>query len=162
MCRVAPLRSRPTPLRFAPRLRLPLPVPLTPPDSRLLCIVAAAHTAECRQNETARVFDEPVRYRFGTFNNNVYPREMYSQMRDFIGRIHNSTFDEVMRRPGNMWAIPGGATSCSPADRQLLLPDSEFMGAFLWCVRGELNLWAGKFGRNSLDLFIFLKRWRDT
>ena len=97
-------------------------------------IVAEEHTTECRKNETARVFDEPVRYRFGTFNNNVYPREMYAGMRDFIGRMHNSTFDEVMRRAGNTWAVPGGGGSCSPTDRQLILPDSEFMGAFLWCV----------------------------
>lgn len=113
-------------------------------DSSCLCVVAAEHTAECRKSETARVFDEPVRYRFGTFNNNVYPRQMYPDMRDFIGRMHNSTFDEVMRRPGNTWAAPGGATSCSPADRQLILPDSEFMGAFLWCVWTSVTFWGRK------------------
>lgn len=129
-CVPAPRRFHPVPNFVRPCL-----VPLVSPPRDPVCVVAAEHITECRKNQTALVFDESVRYRYDTFHNNVYPRKMYGEMRNFIGRMHNSTFDQVMRRPDSSWAIPGDGGSCSFADRQLLLPDSEFMGAFLWCVK---------------------------
>lgn len=79
-----------------------------------------------------RVFGEPVQHRFTVFNTAVYPRYMYAKMREFVGRLHGSTFKQVTTWTDESWTIPAGVKGCSLGERELLLPDEEFMGAFLW------------------------------
>lgn len=82
-----------------------------------------------------RVFGEPVQHRFAVFNTAVYPRYMYAKMREFIGRLHKSTFEKVTAWTQKSWIFPANAKGCTLAERDLLLPDAELMGAFLWWVQ---------------------------
>lgn len=119
------------------------PFTVLPTLNHVFTPLSGHHLVECRANETARIFGEPVDYRFSVFGTNVYPRGMYTAARDFIVRMHDSfshkvsrqspSFEEIMADTGESWAIPGTATSsCTVADRQRLLSDFEFMDAFMW------------------------------
>lgn len=118
----------------------------------LLCFAlplsSGDHLVECRNSETARIFGEPVDYRFSVFGTNVYPRGMYAQARDFIVRTHASSpfglssqgvsFEEIMADTGESWAVPARSgesaevSTCTLEDRESLLPDFAFMDAFMW------------------------------
>lgn len=78
------------------------------------------------------VFGEPVESLFVMFDAKIFPRGMYSKLRAFIGGLHGTTFENVMGAVDKSWAIPGKATDCTISERDVLLPDFEFMGAYMW------------------------------
>lgn len=94
----------------------------------------------CRKSETVRVFGKPVQHRFTVFNTAVYPRYMFAKMREFIGRLHKSTFEKVTAWTDKSWIFPTNVKGCTLAERDLLLPDAELMGAFLWWVQNPRGL----------------------
>lgn len=96
---------------------------------------AGERKASCRKSETAQLFGEPVEHRFTVFNTAVYPRYMYAKMREFVGQLHGSTFSKVVTWTDKSWTVPSIEGGCSLAERDLVLPDAEFMGAFLWWVK---------------------------
>ena len=87
-------------------------------------------------------------FRFSVFGTNVYPRGMYAKARDFIVRTRASStfglssqgvsFEEIMADVGDSWVFPARAgeaadnSSCTLEDREMLLPDFEFIDAFMW------------------------------
>lgn len=87
---------------------------------------------DCRQRETALVFDAPVQHLFALFDAKIFPRGMYSKLRKFIGKLHGTSFERVMSAEDKSWAIPGNTSDCSVAERDTLLPDFQYMGAFMW------------------------------
>lgn len=104
------------------------------------------------------MFGEPLQHRFSVFstNNNLFPLTMHAKAREFIVRQHQqqqrlastSAFvllEEILAKGDESWALPVPATSTSDGNgndapvvhcprvvRERLLPDFEFMGAFLW------------------------------